>query len=124
LASSAFPRVALYFENSILKPDLPLLATAGGIVSRVEKNGSGLAIESPRGIGVVWNGPALVDGKSWPLADGATVWLPPGAHTLGPAAPNSAPRVIDFNGDLRSAERVGPSGVELSYESSARALAL
>ena len=27
-AAAAFPRVALYFENSILKPDLPLLAAA------------------------------------------------------------------------------------------------
>ena len=33
LASTAFPRVALYFENSILKPDLALLAASSAVVT-------------------------------------------------------------------------------------------
>ena len=33
LASTAFPRVALYFENSILKPDLGLLAASSAVVT-------------------------------------------------------------------------------------------
>ncbi|HKW97333.1 MAG TPA: hypothetical protein VJN43_06335, partial [Bryobacteraceae bacterium] len=32
--------------------------------------------------------------------------------------------IVDFNGDLRSAERLADSSIEISYESSARALAL
>jgi hypothetical protein len=32
--------------------------------------------------------------------------------------------VLDFNGELRSAERTGKSEVEISYECSSRALAL
>ena len=35
LASTAFPRVALYFENSILKPDLGMLAASSAVVTQI-----------------------------------------------------------------------------------------
>jgi hypothetical protein len=123
LASTAFPRVALYFENSILAPDLPLLPAAGAI-AQLDRNAGKLAVDSPQGIGVQWSGDALVDGKPWPVADGATVWLPAGPHTMETAPAASGLRVLDFNGELRSAERAGQSSVELSYECASRALAL
>src|SRR5260370_11186020 len=123
LASAAFARVALYFENSILAPDLRLLPAAGAI-AQLHRNGQKLTVDSPQGIGVVWTGDALLDGKSWPVGDGATVWLPPGAHTLESAHPTAGPHVVDFNGELRSAERTEKSGIELSYECASRALAL
>lgn len=123
LASTAFPRVALYFENSILAPDLRLLPSAGAI-AQLSRNGDKLTVDSPQGTGVVWLGDALVDGKAWPVADGATVWLPPGPHTLEPAPASSGAHLVDFNGDLRSAERSEPSGIELSYECASRAVAL
>ena len=50
-ASRSFPRVALYFENSILAPDLPLLAAASAAVTRVERKGKGLVVESSYGCG-------------------------------------------------------------------------
>src|SRR5207247_11090916 len=37
LASAAFPRVAVYFENSILAPDLPLLPSAAAAVQRAQR---------------------------------------------------------------------------------------
>jgi len=80
--------------------------------------------ERGRGHGVKWEGAASVDGKPWPVADSSTVWLPAGTHTLEPGAPSSSPRVLDFNGELVSAERRGGSSVEVSYQSSSRALAL
>ena len=123
LASVAFPRVALYFENSILAPDLPLLPAAGAI-AQLDRNAGKLAIDSPQGVGVLWNGDALVDGKPWPVEDGATVWLPAGAHTIEATPAVSGPRVLDFNGELRSAERTSQSAIELSYECASRALAL
>ena len=123
LAATAFPRVALYFENSILAPDLPLLPAAGAIVPRAERDGAKLTIDSPRGAGVSWPGDALVDGHSWPVTDGATLWLPAGPHTIEPAAETASPRILDFNGDLHSAERT-KSVIDLSYESSSRAFAL
>ena len=123
LASTAFPRVALYFENSILAPDLPLLPAAGAI-AQCDRNADKLAVDSPQGVGVLWNGDALVDDKPWPVADGETVWLPAGPHTLRAAPAGAGARVLDFNGDLRSAERIGPSGIELSYECASRAVAV
>ena len=123
LASTAFPRVALYFENSILPPDLRLLPAAGAI-AQLSRNADKLIVDSPEGIGVVWTGNALVDGKSWPVGDGATVWLPPGAHTLESAPTTPDPHIVDFNGELRSAERTEKSGIDLSYECASRAVAL
>ena len=122
-AASAFPRVALYFENSILRPDLPLLASAASTVSRIEQANRGLLVRSARGVGVPWKGPALVDGKLWPVTDGATVWLPPGTHSIEAAAQAPPLRVLDFNGDLKSASAAS-GALEFIYQSSARAIAI
>ena len=122
VSSAAFPRVALYFENSILKPDLALLPAAAATVTNLQQSGNKLTIESKSGVGIPWSGGALVDGKPWPLNDGATVWLPPGVHSIEPGA-NAAPaRILDFNGDLTAASPTA-TGVELAYQSGSRALA-
>ncbi len=124
LASTAFPRVALYFENSILAPDLPLLPSAGAIVPHAERAGTTLTLDSPYGVGVVWSGEAKVDGNSWPVTDGSTLWLPPGPHTIEPAADVHAAHILDFNGELHSADRTTRSTIDLSYESPSRAFAV
>jgi hypothetical protein len=124
LSSTAFDRVALYFENSLRKPDLGLLPAAAAVVTRVEKIGPKLVVESPFGVGVPWDGPALVDGRPWPVRSDRLVWLPAGAHAIEPGPPGAAPRILDFNGDLQSA-RYGPNGsLELAYRSQARAFAV
>src|SRR5437763_636249 len=51
LASGAFSRVALYFENSILAPDLQLLPSAAACVRRAQSIASAWTIESPPGVG-------------------------------------------------------------------------
>jgi len=124
LASVAFPRVTLYFENSILPPDLALLPAAGAILPKVQQVVNKLTIDSAHPIGVKWEGGASVDGKPWPVADASTVWLPAGIHTVEPCAPVSSPRVLDFNGELISSELTGASSVDLSYQSSSHALVL
>jgi hypothetical protein len=63
-----------------------------------------------------------VDGRPWPLATGSVVWLPPGTHSIESAAAFPPVRLLDLNAELKSAA-VTPSGVEFSYESSARVLA-
>lgn len=124
LASASFARVALYFENSILPPDLPLLPSAAAVVSRLESLGPKLIIDSLRPIGLPWTGAAKVDGRFWPVGDGSVIWLPAGPHAVEPAAASSAARVLDFNGDLKSAQSLSANRVELSYASPARAFAV
>ncbi|HLJ15234.1 MAG TPA: hypothetical protein VKV15_12110 [Bryobacteraceae bacterium] len=122
LASGAFPRVALYFENSILTPDLPLLGSAAATVDHVEHIGKKLVVASRYGIGVPWHGPALVNGRLWPVSDGETVWLPAGPNTVESAAKTPAARLIDFNGELKAASSLA-QGLEFAYQSNSRALA-
>ncbi len=122
LASHAFPRVALYFENSILKQDLALLPASGAAVTKVEQSGGRLAVTSRHGVGVRWNGPAMVNGKLWPVRTDAVLWLPPGAQSVEPARQDATYRLLDLNGELRSASAV-PRGIEFSYRAGSRALA-
>jgi len=123
LAARSFTRVALYFENSILTQDLPLLPSAAAVVSRVERREEKTVIDSPYGVGVPWNGPARVNGKPWPVAGDGVVWLPPGPCVLERATQSPPLHLIDFNGDLRTATATG-SGIDFTYTSPARAFAV
>lgn len=122
-AARSVPRVALYFESSILPPDLPLLSAAAAVVSRAERNGTSLTVDSPHGVGVPWEGPARVNGRPWPAHDGRTLWLPPGPQVIEPAPGGDGPRLLDFNGELRAASAL-PGGLEFAYSSTARGLAI
>jgi hypothetical protein len=72
----------------------------------------------------VWKGPALVDGKPWPVVSDSAIWLPPGRHTIEPAASHPPLRVLDFNGELRGATVRADGAVELRYQSASRAIAI
>ncbi len=122
MASRAFARVALYFENSILNPDVPLLAASAAMPDLVEVAGRRVVVESRRSLGVPSAHPVTVKGRPWPFWDGAMVWLPAGAHVVEPAGAPTAVRLIDFNGRLRTLEAIG-EGFEFSYVSDARAWA-
>jgi hypothetical protein len=122
LASRAFERVALYFENSISTADLPLLAASASTVDRAELASGKLVIESQRGVLVKWSGPAMVDGKLWPAADDTRVLLPRGIHAIEVASKSAPLRLIDFNGALKSAAALS-DGIEFAYQSNARAFA-
>ncbi|MGC9968961.1 MAG: hypothetical protein ABSE56_00080 [Bryobacteraceae bacterium] len=123
LAARSFDRVALYFENSIAPVDLPLLPAAASAVNRVEAIGGRLAVESRFGVGMAWDKPALVDGAPWPVADGSTLWLPPGTHLVEKATSQAPVRLLDFNGDLKTAA-ARSNGLEFAYSSASRALAV
>jgi len=121
-AAGAFSRVMFYYERSIDAADLPLLPAASAVVDRVERRGDALVISSPLGVGVRWEGAALVDGRPWPVRDRERVWLPPGEHTIAPAASRPAASVLDFTGTIESAASLA-DGIELVYSSGARAIA-
>jgi len=124
MAAGAFARVALYFENSIPKADWKLLASSAATVEQIQQSGDTVVVESRRGVGLPWKGPALVDGKVWPVAGDTVVWLPAGSHVIEPSYQSSPLiRVLDFNGDVRSAKATS-NGVEVAYHSNARALAV
>jgi hypothetical protein len=122
LSSHAFPRVALYFENSLLKRDLPFLPSAASTVTRVEQSGGKLSIESKLGVGVPWKGPALVNGRPWPVRDDETIWLPAGLQTIEPAPKDTPGRLLEINASLQDAS-VTPRGIEFAYKSDSRAFA-
>ena len=122
-AARAFPRVALYFEFSLLPVDQPLIPAAAAAPAHAAWSGGQLSVESRYGVGVPWSGPALVNGKPWAFSDGQTVWLPAGSHTLAVAAAAPRRRLLDFNGALRSLS-ARQEGLELAYEAEARAYAL
>jgi hypothetical protein len=121
LASVAFPRVALYFENSILGSDLNLLPAASAVVTKFEPDGTTVHLDSPRGFSLQWEGGASLDGRPWNAGSGRTLLVPAGAHTLRALAPTDSPHLIDFNGDINSAEFYRHQ-ISLEYSSSARAL--
>jgi hypothetical protein len=123
-AAGNFQRVALYFENSLLAPDLNLLPSAAAKVSRIERVGSKTVVESANGVGLPWQGGAIVDDLPWPAADGETLWLPPGAHAVEAAKETPGLRIVRLNAELHGARRRGANCVEFSYESQARAIAV
>lgn len=122
LASEAFPRVALYFENSILQPDVALLPSAAAAVTSVEQTGGKLAVASKFGAGVPWSGAALVDGRPWPVRDAGVVWLPAGRHVVEVAQKDTSAHLLDLNAELRGAN-VSAKGFDIAYQSNSRALA-
>jgi hypothetical protein len=124
MASGAFPRVALYFENSISRADAPLLGAAAASVDRITEIDGRLMVQSKYGVGVRWNKPPSVDGKPWPFFDGSAVWLSSGNHIIDVAAQAPAARILDFNGDLRDASLGADGSLAFLYESSSRALAV
>jgi hypothetical protein len=121
LASASFPRVALYFENSILAPDLPLLAAATAQVKSYSKENKRVSVDSERGVELLWNAEGvLVDGKPWPILSRTAVRLPPGPHIVELAAKRDAVAIEDLNAALRSAYADGKrAGFEYSSDSRA-----
>jgi len=123
-AAGAFARVALYFENSILSPDLALLPASAAVVSRFVRVGSKLTVDSPNGVAVRWSGPALVDGEAWPVQSESLVVLPAGTHTIETGSQVSSLRLLNFNGELMSAQTIDGQTMEISYKGSTRVIAV
>jgi len=123
-AAGNFQRVALYFESSLLPPDLRLLPSASATVTRIEKMGPKTIVDSASGVGLPWKGAAMVDGQLWPAADEDTVWLPAGPHSVEPSDRPRGARLVRLNADLKAARAVNATTIEFSYQTTARAIAI
>lgn len=123
LATTAFHRVALYFESSILTSDWPFLPYATALAQSFERDGGRAAIRNTRPVAVRWEGRAKVNGAVWPAAGDGWVWLPPGEHTIEQGEADAPVRLLDFNGELKSARATG-TGIDFSYECASRAFAV
>ena len=121
MASFAFPRVALYFENSILKPDLPLLSAAAATVTHYRKDRQGVSVTSPADLELLWSGGATVDGKEWPLVASGAVLLPAGMHMVQTAPLRAGISIADLNATLISASANGRKAA-FRYSSGSRAI--
>ncbi|MEP7362480.1 MAG: hypothetical protein ABI972_04425 [Acidobacteriota bacterium] len=123
MASGGFPRVALYFESSLLSQDLPLLAASGARVDNLMQAGTKLAVEARGAHAVRWTGAAAVDGKLWPVGGQGTVRIPGGAHTITQAQSRAPISILDLGAELTSAS-ASDSSSEIGYDSQARAWTL
>jgi hypothetical protein len=125
LASAAFPRVALYFENSVLRPDLGLLAASSAVVTHYAKDKRRISTESPQDLELNWapDEGALVDGKPWPVQSATALRLPAGAHVIEPAPRRDGIGLVDLNGTLLSAAAEPGRRLTFEYSSQSRAIA-
>jgi hypothetical protein len=122
-ASKAFPRVAIYFENSIQAPDWSLLAAAAARARPVTGADGSLTLDSPETVAVVWDGCALVDGAPARVYSAGRLLLAAGKHRVEPCTAAEAPLLTDFNGDLRGLAVVD-GRLKIDYESRSRAVAV
>jgi hypothetical protein len=123
-AAGSFARVALYFENSLLPPDLQLLPSAATTVSRIERMGPKTVVDSAFGVGIPWTGGAKLDGELWPVQDDETLWLPAGPHAVEAAPRAPGPHLSRLNGELKAARAVDAHSLEFTYQSNSRAIAV
>jgi len=123
LASMAFSRVALYFENSILKPDLSLLAASSAVVTSYSSDPKHTTVDSPAGFELAWSGGATLDGKPWPVQSPSAIRVPPGSHSIVRTATRDGIALIDLNATLRSASVQPGGGMVFEYSSDSRAIA-
>ena len=121
-AGEAFSQTLLYFEHSISRPDWDLMRYAVSRADIHEVEG-GLLVDTARPIGVRRPGPVEVNSHPWPATDGETVWLPAGRHMISAGTTNPAQRLLRLTADLEDVS-VHASGLEFSYRSPSRAIAL
>ncbi|HNY41239.1 MAG TPA: hypothetical protein PKJ41_12625 [Bryobacteraceae bacterium] len=121
-AAEAFPRVALYSENSIPAPDWPLLAAAAAPGVEVRRLDAGLVeVDAAKPVWLPWAGCAAVDGLPWPVGGADDILLPAGSHRVS-SCPGPARRsVADLNATLLGVEKTA-HGWCLRYQSRSRAI--
>lgn len=121
-AAVAFPRVALYFENSIAGVDWPWLAGAASAPRTLRVSGETVEIEAGRETALRWPGCAQVNGQRWPAGNEERILLPAGRSVVERCEGPAGRVLLDFNGRIISVKESG-SGLSIEYESKTRAIA-
>lgn len=93
-------------------------------MTRIERLGPGLIVDSTTGFGLPWKGGASVDSQLWPTADDSALWVPAGSHAIQPAERPPGLRLLQLNGELKAAKALSGKAIEFSYQSAARAIAM
>ncbi len=99
-AAASFDQVALYFEYSLRPIDLPLLGAATARLEAWQQSEEGLRVKLGAPAKVRWQGPAKVNGWTWPITDGEWLHLPAGQWTIERAEAEAPLRVVDTNARL------------------------
>jgi hypothetical protein len=120
-AANKFSQVAIYFESSIERQDLDLLAHAAANATVSQPAPDELVVDSPRAVRLAWSGSAEMDGKPWPIQDRESLLIPAGNHKITVAISDPSLKLADFNGNIQTAIS-SSEGVELSYSSPTRAI--
>ena len=121
-AAEAFPRVALYFENSIAEPDWALVsaAAAAGVELKAHERGA-VEVKAARPVYLPWAGCAEVGGLRWPVGGEDSILLPAGRSVVKPCAGEAARPVEDLNAVLLGVDKTA-GGWRIRYESRSRAI--
>lgn len=122
-ASRSFDQVAIYFENSILAPDWPLLAAAAARAAWKEETDGAAWVESTHPVALRWEGCAEVNGRPWPIRSQGRLLLPPGRNRVERCRTHVDPVLEDFNGSILSVDQVDGMW-RMEYESRVRAIAI
>lgn len=121
-AANSFGHVAIYFENSIEKQDLPLLPAATAKAYEEDAPDAAISVTAQDLTRLSFDSAAAVDGRPWPLQSKDSILLPAGKHRVS-AGTEPAVAISDFNGEIRSGfARDSESGI--SYVSGTRAIAV
>jgi hypothetical protein len=121
-AAMGFSHVALYFENSLEKQDLPLLSVAAAKASVQRAAPDDLLVNAKESTKVNWQGAVELDGKPWPVRSKQSVVIPAGKHQLTSGVTDPPILVSDFNGNILSATTT-PNEVTIAYKNRSRAVA-
>ncbi len=115
-------RIALYAENFVQPSDWPLLSAAASSAQVTVKSAGEMQVDAQQETRIPWAGPAVVDGRPWPLRGADSILIPAGHHTITAAGQPLPLTITDFNADVQSVE-VSSTRVDVSYVSRTRALA-
>jgi hypothetical protein len=127
-AGKNFQTVMVYSEMTMHPQDRDLVsyALASDASVRLVDQGAEIRCRRPVVFHTDMEGEALVDGRSWPCAGEKSILVPAGTHQIAfrTGSIEDRPRLVHLNGFLKDASYADTRGINFSYHSKARAIAI